>query len=176
MDIPRERVIGSLTYELIRPPERRFTFTTDLLKADHRRIVVAGEVSPSKPLFFGGEEVIGSRYWAVWFLFKGEPWDVGRFYRPDGTFTGYYADVLNPVDWDGEDPASLQPLVDLFLDIWVAPDETYQVLDEDEFEEAVRSNAISSDRAAHATAVLSNLVDAVDRKQFPPQEVRDFRL
>ena len=40
----------------------------------------------------------------VWTTYRGDVWhDVGRFHLADGTFTGYYANILTPVGIDGGD-------------------------------------------------------------------------
>jgi predicted RNA-binding protein associated with RNAse of E/G family len=174
--IPRDRVRGALAFDFIRPPARRVTFTSLLLDATDDVVVAAHESAPSTPLDVQGERVVDRGYWAVWFIFKGQPFDVGRFYRPDGTWTGYYVDILEPVRWRGADPTTLEPIVDLFLDLWVSRDGRYTVLDEDEFEEAVRRGILTARQAGHARRVLDDLVGAVGRGAFPPPLVRDFRL
>ena len=93
-------MLGKLRYELIRLPDRRSTFEADVLEHDEQHIVLAHRVYPSRPFLYRGEEALGTDYLIVWFLFKDQPFDVGRFYRPDGTWTGYYADVLEPVPTD----------------------------------------------------------------------------
>jgi len=118
---------------------------------------------------------MNSGYWAVWFLFKDRPFDIGRFYRPDGTWTGYYADVLEPVRWAGSDPTTLAPIIDLFLDLWIAPDGRHLVLDEDEFEEAISRGSVTIDQIVHARSVLRYLVQATERGEFPPLLVKEFR-
>jgi predicted RNA-binding protein associated with RNAse of E/G family len=123
-----------------------------------------------------GEIVLDSGYWAVWFAFKNQPFDVGRFYRPDGTLTGYYADILEPVRWEGSDPTTLQPIIDLFLDLWIAPDGRYSVLDEDEFEEAVSLGHLTGEQISQARSVLLDLIEATKRGEFPPALVKEFRL
>jgi len=165
----------TLSFVFLRPPDRRVTMRTRLLEARDDLIVVTHEISPAKPLTYRGETVLDRGYRATWFLFKGQPYDVGCFYRPDGTWTGYYADVLEPVRWTGTDPTTLEPLVDLFLDLWVAPDGGYAILDEDEFTEAINSGHLSSDQIAHARRVIRDLTDAAERGRFPPQVVRDYR-
>lgn len=136
-------------------------------------IVVADRVTPSKPLLYGGEEVFGAGYWALWFLFKDRPWDLARVYRPDGAFTGYYADVLEPVRWQGDDPSTLEPIVDLFLDLWISPEGGYQVLDEDELEDAVGRGVVSPAQEHHARAVLQDLIERTVKGEFPPREVTE---
>lgn len=165
-----------LAFEFVRPPDRRVLMRTRLLEAREDLIIVSHESSPSKPLIDSGEVVFDKGYWAVWFLFKDRPYDVGRFYRPDGTWTGYYADVLEPVRWTGSDPTTLQPVVDLFLDLWIAPDGRYMALDEDEFEEAIEAGRLTPVQIDHARRVLADLVDATEQGTFPPPIVKDFRL
>ena len=149
---------------------------SDLLQATNNMIVVATDLAPSKPVEYLGEIVMDAGYRAVWFLFKDQPYDIGRVYRPDGTWMGYYADVLEPVRWNGSDPATLEPIIDLFLDLWIAPDGRFEVLDEDEFEEAgVRGN-ITAHQIDHARRVLQDLVHATQRGSFPPAVVKEFLL
>src|SRR5438105_761060 len=104
------------SFTLIRPPGRQSVFHTLLLDAGPDHLVLQHHIQSVKPLIYQGQEVFNSGYWAIWFLFQDRPWDVGRFYRPDGTWTGYYVDILEPVRWSGQDPPLLEPLVDLFLD------------------------------------------------------------
>jgi predicted RNA-binding protein associated with RNAse of E/G family len=110
------------------------------------------------------------------FLFKDRPFIVGRVYRPNRTWTGYYVDVLETVQWEGANPNTLKPIKDLFLDLWIAPDGKYIVLDEDELEEAISLGHLTSERADHARSVLQELVEATERGEFPPAVVKEFRL
>lgn len=119
---------------------------------------------------------MGHGYWMVWFLYKGQPWDIARFYRPDGTWTGYYVDVLETVRWEGANPATLQPLVDLFLDVWIAPDGSTLVLDEDEFQAAISGGVVTASQQEHARTVLSDLLARIQEGSFPPVDVRRFAL
>jgi predicted RNA-binding protein associated with RNAse of E/G family len=172
-------LISDFSFDLIRLPNRRYRFDSELLHADADLLVLRHTIQPSKPFVFRGEEVIGPGYEAVWFLFQGEPYDIGRFYRPDGTWTGYYVDMLEPVRWVLEPEVTLEPLVDLFLDLWIAPDGTYTVLDEEELAQAITSAAITADQEALARGVLKRLVTEVQQGRFPPDQVRhprrDFR-
>ncbi|MDQ7829029.1 MAG: DUF402 domain-containing protein [Armatimonadota bacterium] len=174
--IPPQRVRGRLAFEFVRPPGDRRTLEGLLLEADERMLVLAHPLSPRRPVVVRGETVLQAGDWAVWFLFQGEPFDVGRIYRPDGTWTGYYADVLEPVRWRGRDPATLAPLVDLFLDLWVSPEGDWTVLDEEEFAQAVAAGALTPAQAGHARRVLADLQARTARGAFPPPVVRDFRL
>ncbi len=164
------------TFDFIRPPGRRVAFRSLLLDATDDLITVAHESSPSKPVRHFGQTVLDTGYWGVWFLFKGRPYDVGRFYRPDGEWTGYYVDVVEPVKWKASDPNTIEPIIDLFLDLWIAPDGKFIILDEDEFEEAISLGHLSGGQADHARRVLQDLVEATQRGEFPPAVVKNFRI
>src|SRR5574337_2359 len=95
--IQADRVKGNSTFDYIRPPNRRVTVKSQLLEANSDIIVVAHAYSPSKPMTYSGEIVLDVGYCGIWFLFKNRPFDVGRVYRPDRTWMGYYVDVLESV-------------------------------------------------------------------------------
>jgi len=88
-----------LAFDYVRPGGHRVTFEAQLLRADRDVVILSHVAHPSKPLVQAGQAVIEDGYDVVWFLFKGRPYDIGRFYRPDGTWTGYYVDILEPVVW-----------------------------------------------------------------------------
>ncbi len=174
--IRADRVKGNLTFDYVRPPNRRVSIKSQLLEANSDTIMVAHAYSPSKPVTYSGEIVLDVGYWGIWFLFKNRSFDVGRVYRPDRTWMGYYVDVLEPVQWKASDPSTLKPITDLFLDLWIAPDGKYMVLDEDEFEEAANLGYLTSRQVDHARSVLQELVMATERGEFPPAVVREFSL
>ncbi len=100
----------------------------------------------------------------VWFVFPGAWYDVGRFHLSDGTFTGYYANLITPVEIKGH----VWTMHDLCLDLWVGPDGSFQVLDRDEFDEAVDQGWIDSATAHHARETLDRLTAAVREGRWPP--------
>lgn len=165
-----------MSFDFIRPRDRRVSIRALLLDASADTIVLATELSPSQPVTYRGQTVMDVGYRAVWFLFQGESFDIGRVYRPDGEWTGYYVDILEPVRWAGADPATVEPIVDLFLDLWIAPDGRHLVLDEDEFREAAARGDLTAAQADHARRVLQDLIVAIERGAFPPAVVKNFRL
>lgn len=146
-----------------------------MIAADERLIVLHHDLVPSAPLVIDGTEVLAAGYGATWFLYKDAPWDIARVYRPDGIWTGYYIDVLEPVTWQGEDPSTLRPLVDLFLDVWISPDGPATVLDEDELHEAARRGQVTPEQESEAEAVLRDILQGVRNGTFPPPEAREFK-
>ena len=169
-------LVGSstLTYQYIRPPGRISTFAADLITAGEDLIALEMTLDRGEPLILQDEEVIGDGYRSIWFLVQGAGWDIAAVYRPDGHFTGYYVDVLDPVSWQDADPATLLPVVDLFLDVWIWPDGRYQVLDEDEFAVAIDKGWLTDRQRDHALRVLTDIRERIDLGTFPPPDIRQI--
>jgi predicted RNA-binding protein associated with RNAse of E/G family len=104
----------------------------------------------------------------VWFLFKNRGYDVGRFYLPDGTWTGFYSDITEPVHWKGSDANTLETVTDLFLDVWISADGEIDVLDADELQEALASGWITEVQAQQARSSADEIVTAFAAGAFPP--------
>ena len=85
-------------------------------------------------------------------------------YNLDNEWTGYYCDILKPVtrNVDANGKLNRFEITDLFLDLWINPDGTYEIQDEDEFEEAVQNGAIDAELERKALEVLKALVAEVE--------------
>ena len=152
----------TLTYK--RPPDRVNHFQQELLYVDEKVIVTSQRVKPSSPIVQNGETVLGDNFAAIWFVFTGLWYDVGKVYNLDNEWTGYYCDVMKPVE-RGVDVAgkpSYFEITDLFLDLWVNPDGTYEIQDEDEFEDAIQNGAIDAELERKAREVLTALIAEVE--------------
>jgi predicted RNA-binding protein associated with RNAse of E/G family len=55
------------------------------------------------------------------------------------------------------------------LDLWVSPDGSYQIEDEDEFESAIANNWIQTDLANQARNALQDLIAEIESGAFPPE-------
>lgn len=75
--------------------------------------------------FRKGDVFVEFYYWDHWY-------NVYQVFERDGTLKGWYANLGAPAVMDG--PGQLS-YVDLALDVWVNPDGSHQVLDEDELAE-----------------------------------------
>lgn len=162
------------TFGYRRPPNAEERFDSLLVSCDARKMVLSHALKPKSPLIVNGKPALIHGDIAVWFLFKGEPYDVARIYSPRGVFRGYYVDALEPVSWEGSNPWSLEPLVDLFLDLWIWPELRYEILDAEELAGARDSNKISPDQFTRATDTIARLAGSLARGQFPPPGVVEF--
>lgn len=152
----------TLTYK--RPPNRVNHFQQELLYLDDEVIVTSQRVKPSSPIVQNGETVLADNFAAVWFVFTGLWYDVGKVYNLDNKWTGYYCDVMKPVRRSVDVNGKLNrfEITDLFLDLWINPDGTYEIQDEDEFEVAVQNGAIDTEVERKALEVLTSLIAEVE--------------
>lgn len=155
------------TIELIykRLPDRVNHFQQNLLYEDDDVIVTTQRIKPSAPIVIDGVAVLGDNYRAVWFVFANRWYDIGKIYNLKDHFTGYYCDIILPMkrmDTHFE-------ITDLFLDLWILPDGSYQVEDEEEFESAIARNWIQTDLANQAKKALQDLIAEIESGAFPPE-------
>jgi predicted RNA-binding protein associated with RNAse of E/G family len=125
-----------------------------------------------KPVRVGGQVVLEPGSPVVWFTYPGIGYDAGRFHRADGTFTGVYANLLTPVQIRGDSWRT----TDLCLDVWAGADGTIEILDEDEFAEAVHKGWIDTATAEAARAQAEALAAEARQGNWPPQHIQDWTL
>ncbi len=159
----------------VRPPDREQLLVQRLVHEDARAVVSLLESAAiPRPITIGGEVVVEPGAPLLWFTFPGEWFDIGRFHRRDGTFTGLYADILEPV-------VRLAPrewrAVDLFLDLWLdAGGAAPVLLDEEELAEALERDWITPETGAAARREAERLLDLAGRGAWPPAIVREWTL
>ena len=94
-------------------------------------------------------------------------YNVFRFSQPTGELRNYYCNVNLPPTFDGQ----VLSFIDLDMDVLVAPDLTYSILDEDEFAlNAARFNYPAEVRQ-RAPQALAELVALIESRQFPFADV-----
>lgn len=138
--------------------------------------MVANRIYPSEPAEGWSNTTARAGDIAVWFLYKGEAWDIGRIYDSDGQFRGYYVDAVESIDWSGDDPDTLLPIVDLFLDLWISRDLECTLLDQDELFGALDAGWIGLALCELARSTIDSLRQRVRRGTFPAREILDFVL
>jgi predicted RNA-binding protein associated with RNAse of E/G family len=162
------------TIELIykRLPDRISHFQQNLLYEDSEVIVTSQQVKPSNPIVIDGVTVLGDDFTAIWFVFANQWYDIGKIYNLNNQLTGYYCDIIMPM----KRTETHFEITDLFLDLWVSPDGSYQLHDEDEFEAAIQHNWIQSVLAEKARNMLQNLISEIESSVFPPEIVSHWGL
>ncbi len=90
-------------------------------------------------------------------------YNVFRFREPSGELRCFYCNVnMPPLLSEGR-----LTFVDLDVDILVAPDFSYSVLDEDEFAEHAEQLDYPPDARRNARAAVRELIGLVERREFP---------
>ena len=158
------------------PPDRVNHSQQQLPYVDENVIVTFQRVKPSSAIVQNSEIVLGDNFTIVWFVFTGLWYGVAKVYNLDDEWTGYYCDIMEPVK-RGVDVAGKPDyfeITDLFLDLWINSDGTYEIQDEDAFKDAVQAGAIDTELAEKALDALSALIAEVETGKFPPQFVPEY--
>ena len=108
----------------------------------------------------------------IWFVFPDAWHDIGRFHLSDGTFTGWYTNLCKPVKFDGDTWIGN----DLFLDLWQFSDGKVTWLDEDEFEDAVKSGLVDKALEKQVLNQRALLDLQVSQGAWPPPVAKDIDL
>ncbi len=94
-------------------------------------------------------------------------YNVFRFSQPGGELRNFYCNINVPPIFDGK----LLSYVDLDLDILVAPDFSYQVLDAEEFERNAELYGYDEEVRRNAKIAVEELVGMIEKRALPFQLV-----
>jgi len=90
-------------------------------------------------------------------------YSVFRFHEPSGALRNYYCNINCPVKFDGR----TLTFIDLDLDVLVAPDFSYRILDEDEFETNAARYRYPEIVRESVPRALSELLKLIERRDYP---------
>ena len=90
-------------------------------------------------------------------------YNVFRFSHPGGGLRNYYCNINVPPTFDGQ----ILSYVDLDLDVLVAPDFSFQILDSDDFETNAAKYGYSAEIRDNARKALDELITLIQQRQFP---------
>ncbi|HUF49909.1 MAG TPA: DUF402 domain-containing protein [Longimicrobiales bacterium] len=164
----------TVAIDYLRPPGRRTVFHNELVHRDNDCIVTLLEHAVlTAPVTVRGRVVLENGAPAIWLTFPGAWHDIGLFHTRDGSFTGYYANLLTPVVFRSE---LAWETTDLFLDVWVGTDGTIELLDETELDAALAHRWITDELAERAHAEARRLLHAARAGNWPPAPVTGWTL
>jgi protein associated with RNAse G/E len=90
-------------------------------------------------------------------------YNVFRFSDTGGKLKSFYCNINQPPSFDG----NVLSYIDLDIDVLVAPDLTYKILDLDDFETNAKAYAYPEDVQANAYSALKELTKLIDTRAFP---------
>lgn len=162
-----------IVFEYQRPGKRTQRFAQWLLHDATEVKVMLMEAHTGPAVAVGERVVLDTGAPAIWFVFPGAWYDIGRFHQANGQFTGWYTNICTPVrvGFDGVWSAT-----DLLLDLWTWPDGSHAWLDEDEFDHAIQLGHVDHSTAARVRETRTELENAMRGDQWPPPIARDFDL
>jgi len=141
----------------------------ELIYRSRRTIVGRSQITSTHSVTFDGEVVLAPGFQIVYFEVMGKWFTIGKIRNLQGRHTGYYCDIVSA-------PRLIKnggvELTDLFLDLWVSTDLRYKILDEDELENAFAKKWITKQLYDKAKEQLTELIDVVERRRFPPRHVK----
>jgi protein associated with RNAse G/E len=105
-----------------------------------------------------GDVFVEFYYWDRWY-------NVFQISQPDGTLKGWYANVGLPAELDAQ--AGVLRYVDLELDVWIAPDGRFVVLDEDEYAALLSEHVQLAEAAERGRETLLTLAESGRLPRWP---------
>lgn len=169
------RLPRPVTIHYLRPPDREQVFRQTLVHEGDVLVSWLPEAGVARPTVVDGRRVLEQASPVVWLTFPGLWHDIGRFHASDGTFTGYYANILTPVRTDRE-PEDHWHTTDLFLDVFVTPEGEAHLLDRHELDEAIREGWLEPGQAQRAEAEAERLIERCRAGYWPPAVAREWTL
>lgn len=136
------------------------------------KITLQVQPSGAPPVAIAGGVSLLPGAMLVWYLFPGEPFEIGAFHDRDGRLLGHYVNLVKPSIPAGE----RWTVDDLFLDIWLTPGYPPQVLDEDEFEAALREGSLGPEDRRTARRALERILARIGSGDWPPEAVSRWPL
>jgi predicted RNA-binding protein associated with RNAse of E/G family len=156
-----------------RPPDRLEIHEQYLVHdTSDLKVTFAPSVVRPGPLRIDGRTVLENGSPVVWFTFPGAWHDIGRFHTADGVFTGFYANILTPVELG---PGHVWDTTDLFLDLWL-DNSGVRVLDENDFDDAIARGWIDEATVRRARTEIERLRSAAQSGVWPAAAVNEWTL
>ncbi|MGB7210057.1 MAG: DUF402 domain-containing protein [Pyrinomonadaceae bacterium] len=90
-------------------------------------------------------------------------YNIFKFHEPDGSFRDYYCNINMPPTFEN----GVLDYVDLDIDILVAQNGTYSILDSDEFEENAVKHEYSDVLRADVFRAVDELTAMIESREFP---------
>ncbi len=100
----------------------------------------------------------------LWFVFPGRPYEIASVFDAEGKLMGHYTNLIRP--------PTLAPgewrLTDLYLDVWQPAGGEAKVLDEDQFEQALRDGRLDAGEAQRARGEAAAVLRNARARRWPP--------
>lgn len=96
-------------------------------------------------------------------VYFNEGWKISKFYNLDGSFKFWYCDII---DYEYDKSEDTYIIKDLLVDVIVHEDGTYEILDEEELDQALQEGLITEEIKAEAIFKLNKLLENIKSQKF----------
>lgn len=90
-------------------------------------------------------------------------YSIFRFREPSGALRNYYCNINQPAEFDGR----VLTFIDLDIDVLVAPDFSYRILDEEEFIAHAEHYVYPASVREMVPKALAELISFIERRDYP---------
>ncbi len=141
--------------------EIRKSWKANLIKKEKNLLSLVGEFDREIDHQHLGLIQLGTISYEYYWL---DRWyNVFRFHEPEGSFRNYYCNVNMPPTFE----SNVLDYVDLDIDVLVAKDGSYTILDSEEFEENAVMYAFSDDIRTKVSEAIDELIAMIGQRKFP---------
>lgn len=165
--------MASIIHFEYRRPGKCTTTYDELLVLDRPDVkIMLQENYSGNDVDIDDKRVLASGAPIVWYVFPDSWHDVGRFHLEDGSPTGWYTNLCQPVEfhndtWIGND---------LFLDLWQPVEGRALWLDEDEFGNAVKTGLLDNATRRRTLNERALIELRLEQGSWPPPVALDVDL
>ena len=141
-------------------------------RATWRADAAASAAPSAAPVDICGQQV--NQAGAVWFRFWLVLADriVDKYFDADGAMLGMRVPICMPIESDG----SHLRTVDLDLALWIGAEGQVTVINEDLFDEAAATGALTPQQVEYGEQAIRELTLAVAARKFPSALIRNFEM
>ena len=105
--------------------------------------------------------------WGISYTLLNRGWKISKFYGFENELRYWYCDIIE-AEYDAEN--DVLTTTDLLVDLKIYPDDTHEVLDIEELDEAIEEKLITLEQKEDALNKLNELLKLVENKKFPPMK------
>lgn len=96
-------------------------------------------------------------------VYFNEGWKISKFYNLDGSFKFWYCDII---DYEYDAEKDIYIIIDLLVDVIVHENGAYEILDEEELDQALQEGLITEAIKEEAIFKLNKLLEKIKSQKF----------
>ncbi len=143
-----------------------------LFQSDTMMVCMYTVENAPKPLFVDEMRVLENGFTAVSFIEYGKWYITDKVFDCEAVPTGFLVKLVTPV----EENLTFLTTMDLFLRIWITPQNQFRLFGTRMFQKVSREGLLSETVEKNARKTMDDLISRIRQGQFPPELIRTFRI